>query len=56
MDVNAFRVAVMVAGLVLFLALVRHTWSKRRQHEHEQAARLPFDGADSVFETQGDRR
>ena len=56
MDVNAFRVAVMIAGLLLFLALVRHTWSKNRQQEHEQAARLPFEGADSGFDNRGEMR
>ena len=56
MDVNVFRVAVMVAGLVLFLALWAHTWSKDRKHEHERAARLPFEGADSAFDNRGDQR
>ncbi len=44
MDVNDIRIAVMVAGFVLFLALMAHTWSRRRQSEHEHAARLPFEG------------
>lgn len=42
MDVNTLRVAVTVAGLVLFLLLVLHTWSRRRQGDHEAAAMLPF--------------
>jgi cytochrome c oxidase cbb3-type subunit 4 len=42
MDVNTFRVAVTVAGLLLFLLLVLHTWSRRRQGDHEDAAMLPF--------------
>jgi cbb3-type cytochrome oxidase subunit 3 len=51
MDVNIIRVAVMIAGFVLFLALMAHTWSKSRRHEHEEAALLPFS---SDFE--GDER
>ncbi|MBX3634900.1 MAG: CcoQ/FixQ family Cbb3-type cytochrome c oxidase assembly chaperone [Rubrivivax sp.] len=46
MDVNDIRVAVTVIGLLAFLALVVHTWSRRRQHEHDEAARLPFSGED----------
>ena len=42
MDVNTLRVAVMLFGFVLFLALMLHTYSKRRQHEHDEAARLPL--------------
>ena len=44
MDVNDLRIAVTVAGLVLFVALVFHTWSRRRQTEHAAAAALPFTG------------
>jgi cytochrome c oxidase cbb3-type subunit IV len=42
MDVNDLRVAVTLISLVLFLALMAHTWSRRRQAEYEAAARLPF--------------
>ncbi len=42
MDVNTLRVAVMLAGFVLFVALMVHTYSKRRQYEHDEAARLPL--------------
>lgn len=42
MDVNTLRIAVTVAGLALFLVLVLHTWSRRRQADHEAAALLPF--------------
>ncbi len=42
MDVNDLRVAVTLASLVLFLALVANTWSRRRQAEHASAALLPF--------------
>jgi len=43
-DVNTIRIAVTVSGLVLFLALVLHTWSRSRKAEHEAAAMLPFIG------------
>jgi hypothetical protein len=33
-----------VSGLVLFIALVLHTWSRSRKAEHEAAAMLPFIG------------
>ncbi len=47
MDVNDLRIAVTLASLVLFVALMVHTWSRRRRAEHEAAAQLPFqeDGA-----------
>jgi cytochrome c oxidase cbb3-type subunit 4 len=47
MDVNTLRIAVTVAGLALFLALVVHTWSRRRQADHEAAALLPFADDDA---------
>ena len=42
MDVNDLRVAITVASLVLFIALMLHTWSRRRRAEYEEAAMLPF--------------
>jgi cytochrome c oxidase cbb3-type subunit IV len=44
MDVNDLRAIVTVAGLVLFLALVARTWSRRAKAAHDEAARLPFQG------------
>ena len=44
MDLNHIRIAVTLASLALFVALVRHTWSRRRAPEHEAAAVLPFAG------------
>jgi cytochrome c oxidase cbb3-type subunit IV len=44
MDVNDLRAIVTVAGLVLFLALVARTWSRRAKASHDEAARLPFLG------------
>ena len=47
MDVNDLRIVVTLSSLVLFLALVAHTWSRRRKADYEEAAQLPFleDGA-----------
>lgn len=44
MDINDLRVAVTVAGLVLFVALALSTWRRSRRAEHDHAARLPFEG------------
>jgi hypothetical protein len=43
-DLNALRIVVMLAGLALFLALWRHTWSRQREGEHALAAMSPFSG------------
>jgi hypothetical protein len=42
MDMNDIRIAVTLGSLALFVALVWHTWSRRRSPEHEAAAILPF--------------
>jgi cytochrome c oxidase cbb3-type subunit 4 len=42
MDVNDLRVAITLGGFALFIALMVHTWSRRRQSDHEAAAMLPF--------------
>ena len=42
MDINALRIAVTVVGLILFLVLVLHTYSRRRADDHLAAAMLPF--------------
>jgi cbb3-type cytochrome oxidase subunit 3 len=55
MDVNDFRVAVTLASLVLFIALMVHTWSRRRSADHEAAARLPFEEDEAAVNNQGDR-
>ena len=44
MDTNELRAAVTTIGLLLFLLLVLHTWSRRRKAEHDEAANLPFAG------------
>ena len=59
MDINALRIAVTVVSLLLFVALVAHTWSRSRRQEHEAAAELPFfDVADEGAPTraQGEAR
>jgi cytochrome c oxidase cbb3-type subunit 4 len=58
MDINDLRIGVTVVSLVLFLAIVAYTWSRRRRAEHEQAAALPFVGDDAPRSTravQGER-
>ncbi len=55
MDINDLRIGVTLVSLALFIALMVHTWSRRRQPEHEAAARLPFIGDDAV-RTEGEAR
>lgn len=43
MDINILRTAVTLASFVLFVAVVAHAWSRRRQGAHLDAAQLPFD-------------
>jgi cytochrome c oxidase cbb3-type subunit 4 len=47
MDINDLRIAVTLASLALFIALVVHAFSRRRRADYEAAAQLPFieDGA-----------
>ncbi len=56
MDVNDIRIAVTLSSLALFVALMIHTWSRRRNAEHEEAAMLPFieDGPPAAA-PEGDR-
>ncbi len=44
MDVNDLRIAVTVISLLLFMALMVHTYSRRRRGDHDEAALLPFSG------------
>ncbi len=41
-DVNTWRIAVTLAGFVLFLLLIKHSYSRKRKAEHQEAAMLPF--------------
>jgi cytochrome c oxidase cbb3-type subunit 4 len=54
MDVNDLRSLVTVMGLVLFLVLVAHTWSKRRAASHDEAAQLPFLDETQPAKNQGE--
>ncbi len=56
MDINDLRITVTVVSLVLFLALMVHTWGRGRRSEHEAAAQLPFLDDDPVSSPQGDSR
>ena len=55
MDVNDLLTLVTVASLVLFVALLIHTWSRRRAADHADAANLPFAGDMAANETQGEK-
>jgi cytochrome c oxidase cbb3-type subunit 4 len=57
MDINDMRIAVTVISLLLFIALVVHTWSRRRNTEYESAAQLPFveDGMANTNENRGEK-
>ncbi len=57
MDINDMRIAVTVISLLLFVALVAHTWSRRRNTEYESAAQLPFieDGVGTTNENRGEK-
>lgn len=48
MDVNTLRIAVTVISFVLFIALLRHTWSRLRRTEHAAAAELALVGEDAA--------
>lgn len=43
MDINLLRSIVTVLSLVLFIGIVAWAWSKRREADFEEAARLPFE-------------
>lgn len=40
--INLLRGLVTVVSFVGFLALVWHSWSRKRRSEHAEAAALPF--------------
>ena len=55
MDVNDLRITITVISLALFLALMVHTYSRKRSQEHEQAAHLPFLGEDEPSPIRGEK-
>ena len=44
LDINDIRSLVTLVSFVLFCALIVWTWLPRRRGEHEEAARLVFEG------------
>ena len=56
MDINDLRIAVTLVSLLLFVALMVHTWSRRRSVDYAQAALLPFEGEERMDETRGELR
>ncbi len=41
-DINLLRGLVTVVSFIGFVALVWHSWSRKRSAEHAEAAALPF--------------
>jgi cytochrome c oxidase cbb3-type subunit IV len=55
MDLNDLRSGVTLVSLLLFVALLAHTWSRKRSTEHEHAAQLPFMDEAAGTETRGEQ-
>jgi cytochrome c oxidase cbb3-type subunit IV len=51
MDVNDLRVLIMVLAFVAFVGIVVWAYSRRRKHDFEEAARLPFGDEDAVHDS-----
>ena len=47
MDINDLRAVMTVLACVIFLGIVAWAYSRKRTHEFEAAAMLPFSGDDS---------
>ena len=47
MDINDLRAMMTVVACVAFLGIVAWAYSRKRTHEFEAAAKLPFSGEDS---------
>jgi len=47
-DLNILRIGVTLVSLALFVALMVHSWSRRRLPEHSAAALLPFIGEEQL--------
>ena len=54
MDINDLRIGVTLVSLALFIALVAHTWSRRRRDEYADAERLPFVESRAPQDVRGD--
>ena len=48
MNVNDLRVSIMVLAFVVFVGIVVWAYSRRRKHDFEEAARLPFSDEEAV--------
>lgn len=55
MDLNDIRSVVTLVSFVLFLALMVHTWSRKRKAEYDEAANLPFAEATDSNEFRGEQ-
>ncbi len=42
-DINTLRSVTTLVSFVVFVAILRWTWSKRRSDDFHEAANLPFD-------------
>lgn len=42
MDINTIRIWTTLLSFVLFIAIIRWTWSKRRKADFSEAEQLPF--------------
>jgi len=49
-ELNTLRIAVTLASLALFVALMVYSWSRRRAPEYAAAAMLPFMGEETTGE------
>ena len=56
MDINDLRITVTHVSLELFLALMAHTFSRRRKADFDDAAMLPFreEAAPEAVKAQGE--
>lgn len=46
MDMGTVRGLITGTLLVLFIGLVAWTWSRKRKHEYDEAAKMPLDDDD----------
>ena len=46
MDINDLRVVITVLAFVAFIGIVVWAYSRKRKHDFDEAARLPFSGKD----------
>ena len=46
MDTNDLRAVMTVVAFVVFVGIVVWAFSRKRQHDFDEAARLPFSGGD----------